>query len=208
MADYLHSSIFNGSDEKGTITTTTNPQVFQMADESKSKKCNVIQLRITTYESNPVNIKLNDESSIICIEIGDKGDKGTDGGSVSIKYEGTLIEANITECTSGGGSTNATINDTAPSSTTSYSGTKVESIKTELNTKIGDLATQGITEVSIAEAIKKDRLQITEMTQKILSQEMIDKLITDIMNNPLFIETLNTKIQEYINANSVDISTL
>jgi hypothetical protein len=85
---------------------------------------------------------------------GDKGDKGTDGNSVSIKDEGTLVEANINEIDfigtgvttsktatgkvqvnitgSSNGSTGANINDTTPSTTTTYSSTKIESIKTDL----------------------------------------------------------------------------
>jgi hypothetical protein len=71
MAGFINSSIFNGSDEKGIITTTTNLQVFKMVDVNKPRKYEVIQLRIRADSSNPVKIKLNDENSVIYIEAGE-----------------------------------------------------------------------------------------------------------------------------------------
>jgi hypothetical protein len=72
MAGYLNSSIFG--DEKGTITTTANPQVFKMVDVNKPRKYDVIQLRITADSTNDVKIKLNDENSIIYILAGETYD--------------------------------------------------------------------------------------------------------------------------------------
>jgi hypothetical protein len=82
MPGYLNSSVVKNSVE-GVITTTSNPQTFQMVDINKPMRYLVNEIRITCDHTSPntLAIKLNNENSIIYVKAGETWNfDGTDMG--------------------------------------------------------------------------------------------------------------------------------